>query len=168
MARFAALALPAVAFILATAVFVFADPDPAPRDSEMTQEQQTNYTLGYVICRQLQKRQIPIDTKAFADGFRAALNKQTPALTGDQMRAALEAIVDHQHDRSAVVRQPAPAVQEEAPAPPSTPIRRVIVDDPYTQVDPNGFNLRIDTQLDTAVPATRRNTLEGDNPNLIR
>ena len=54
------------------------------------------------------------------------------------------------------------------PTPPSTPIRRVIVDDPYTQVDPNGFNLRIDTQLDTAVPATRRNTLEGDNPNLIR
>jgi len=139
--------------------------------AQMTEQQKLNYTLGYVICRQLQRREIEVEPQAMFDGFRAALDQAPPVLNAEQMRQALESVVKHQQTRASPDVQSPSSPSASGQTPDNAPARptRIVVSDPYIdQADLPGFNLRINTQIDTAVPATRKNTLEGDNPNLIR
>ncbi|MEM6332067.1 MAG: FKBP-type peptidyl-prolyl cis-trans isomerase N-terminal domain-containing protein [Planctomycetota bacterium] len=166
--RSAALALFAVAAIALLAIGPVsrlaandADPTAAPdtQPKPIQADADASYTLGYVIAHRLAEAGIEVDAKSLREGFLDAHEQDTPRLSVEQMRVALESIQ---------APQLAPPRRDHA----LNPAERATTTPPagdapnaYYQADP--FSLRIDGQIpgqriDTAVPTTRRNTFEAD------
>jgi FKBP-type peptidyl-prolyl cis-trans isomerase FklB len=56
-----------------------------------TPKEKVSYTIGYQLGQNLMSQDIHLNTALFTQGFEAAMNKETPALTPDQMRQIMTA-----------------------------------------------------------------------------
>ncbi len=148
--------------------------EPATEDPESaawSEPQRLSYAIGYVVVRRLQERGVPFDIEQVAMGFGDAADHREPRIPVEQMEAAIARLTGRQAAKEATAEAATAQRAREAMA--AAAEREAQRREPAPGRYDRGLSLRLDGKIptgriDTAVPTTRINALEADNPDLER
>lgn len=121
----------------------------------MSEAQRRSYAIGFLLRHRLAEQGIDVDERAFLQGFLAVESDEPPALSPEEMEAALRDLLSER-------RAEGDGTRRGSGRPYSTQSRGMQPAE-VQGATPPGVNLRIDARLpsqrvDTALPTTRENT----------